>query len=197
VSFERLTKGDALAWVAGLALLLVTAIDWYSTILGNAARQIEHDVQVPSGPVGSDIPSTLKDQAALLAQGQEKNLWQVHGAIDRLILIVLLATALCATLAAIMRVAAQRYKGGFTPSAAAALLAAFGALLVLYRVVQQPGDDQVTTLKAGPWLALAALGLICLGASLAWRAERDGSVWKDADEPAAPEPGRTVKPGPA
>ncbi len=195
MSFERLTKGDALAWIAGLALLFVTAIDWYSTVLGNAARQVQHDVTVPGGPIGSEVPSTVKAQAGLVAQGQEKNLWQVHGAIDRLMLVVLLAAAACAALAAIMRVAARRYKGGFTPSAAAALLSALGIALVLYRIVQQPGDNQVTTLKSGPWLAFAALGLLCVGASLAWRAELDGGAWKDESAPAAPE--RAAKPGPA
>jgi hypothetical protein len=195
VSFERLTKGDALAWIAGLALLLVSAIDWYSTILGNAARAVEHDVQVPGGPLGSDIPSTVQDQAKLVAQAQEKNLWQVHGAIDRLMLIVLLAAALCAAVAAVLRVAGRRYGGGLTPSAAAALLAALGILLVLYRMVQQPGDNQVTTLKSGPWLAFVALGLLCIGASLAWKAERDGSAWQDGVEAAAAD--GAAKPDPA
>lgn len=195
MSFERLTKGDALAWIAGLALLFVTAVDWYSTVLGNAAREVQHDVQVPGGPIGSEIPSTVQDQARLVAQAQEKNLWQVHGAIDRLMLIVLLAAAACAALAAIMRVAGRRYKGGFTPSAAAALLSALGIALVLYRIVQQPGDNQVTTLKSGPWLAFVALGLICVGASLAWRAEQDGSAWRNESAPAAPE--GAAKPGPA
>jgi hypothetical protein len=193
VSFERLTKGDALAWIAALALLLVTAVDWYSTLQGNAARQIQHDVQVPTGGLGSEIPSTVQDQARLVAQAQEKNLWQVHGAIDRLMLIVLLAAVLCATLAAIMRVAAHRYGGALTPSAAAAVLAAVGALLVLYRIVQQPGDNQVTTLKSGPWLAFVALGALGLGATLAWRAERDGAAWKAE----AATPGGAAKPGPA
>jgi hypothetical protein len=197
MSFERLTKGDALAWVAALALVLVTAIDWFSTKLGDAARQIQHDVQVPNGPLGSEIPSTIQQQAKLVAQAQEKNLWQLHGGIDRLILIVLLAAALCAALAAAMRVAAHRYRGAFTPSAAAALLAALGALLVLYRLVQQPGDNQVTTVKSGPWLAFVALGLLCLGAALAWRAERDGTAYRDQDEPATPAPEGAAKPGPA
>src|SRR5947199_7906862 len=194
MSFERLTKGDALAWVAALGLLLVTALDWFSTKLGDAARQIQHEVQVPNGPLGSDIPSTIQKQAGQVAQAQEKNLWQLHGGIDRLILIVLLAAALCAALAAAMRVAAHRYRGAFTPSAAAALLAGLGALLVLYRLVQQPGDNQVTTVKSGPWLAFVALGLLCVGASLAWGAERDGSAWKD-EAPATPD--GAAKPGPA
>jgi hypothetical protein len=195
VSYERLTKGDALAWVAGLALLFVTAIDWYSTILGNDARQVQHDVTVPGGPLGSDIPSTIKSQAAQVAQAQEKNLWQVHGGIDRLILVVLLAAVACAALAAVMRVAAHRYSGAFTPSAAAALLSGLGAALVLYRIVQQPGDNQVTTLKSGPWLAFVALGLMCVGAALSWRAERDGTAWKDEPAPAAPD--GAARPGPA
>lgn len=195
MSFERLTKGDALAWVAGLALLIVTAIDWWSTKLGDAAQQIEHDVQVPAGPLGSDIPQTIQQQAKAVAQGQQKNLWQTHGAIDRVILVVLIAAALLAAFAAIMRVAARRYRGGFTPSAAAAAVAGFGALLVLYRVVQKPGDNSVTTVKSGPWLAFVALGLICIGAALAWRAEREGTAWKDDPAPAGPE--EAARPGPA
>lgn len=195
MSFERLTKGDALAWVAALAVLLVTAVDWFSTVLGDAARQIQHDVQLPAGPLGSQIPDTLQSQAKLVAQAQEKNLWQLHAGIDRLILVVLLAAAFCAAFAAVMRVAAHRYRGGFTPSAAAALLGGVGALLVLYRIVQQPGDNQVTTVKAGPWLAFVALGLLCVGASLAWRAEHDGTAWKDDAAAAAPD--SAPKPGAA
>lgn len=196
MSFERLTKGDALAWVAGLGLLIITAIAWWSSVLGDAARQIQHDVTVPPGPLGSDIPRTIQDQAKLVADAQQRNLWQTTGAIDRVILIVLLAAALTAAFAAIMRVAARRYRTSFTPSAAAAVLAAVGALLVLYRIVQQPGDNQVTTVKSGPWLAFVALGLLCLGASLAWGAERNGSAWKD-DEPAPATPERAARPGPA
>jgi hypothetical protein len=173
----------------------VTATDWYSTTLGNAARRIQHEVQNTGGPLSTDVTNTIDDQAKLVAQAQEKNLWQAHGAIDRVILIVVLAAALCAALAAVMRVAGRRYRGSLTPSAATASLAALGALLVLYRVVQQPGDNQVTTLKSGPWLAFVALGLVCLGASLAWRAERDGTAWND--EPADATPERAARPGPA
>lgn len=194
MSFERLTKGDAVAWVAALGLLLITALTWYSTQLGDAARQIQHDVNVPQGPIGSQVPSTIQQQAKEVAQAQEKNLWQLHSGIDRLLLVVILAAALCAAFAAAMRVAARRYRGAFTPSAAAAFLAGLGALLVLYRLVNQPGDNQVTTVKSGPWLAFVALGLLCVGASLAWGAERDGSAWKD-EAPATPE--GAAKPGPA
>src|SRR5437868_6215323 len=186
MTFERLTHGGALAWIARLGLLFVTAIAWFSTQVGDAARQMQHDVNVPQGPIGSEIPSTIKQQAGLVANGQEKSLWQLHAGIDRLILIVLLAAAISAAFAAAMRVADRRYKGTLTASAAAALLSGVGAGLVLYRLVNQPGDNQVTTVKSGPWLAFVAPGLLCLGASLAWRAERDGTVWRGEPATGAP-----------
>lgn len=182
MTFERLTIGDAIAWVAALALLLCTAVDWYSTVGGNEARQIQHDVDPSSlqGALGGEVPRNIEQQAALAAQADEKNIWQEKRAYDRLELLVLLAAAVAAATAAVLRTAGRRYEGWLTPSAVAAMLAAAGALMVLYRVVQQPGDDQVTTLKSGPWLAFIALGVLGFGASLAWRRERDGSAWKAA-----------------
>src|SRR6185312_12783779 len=153
VTFERLTIGDAIAWIAALALLLFTAVDWYSTVQGNEARQIQHDV-TPQGALGGDVARDIQQQANETANGDEKNLWQEHRAIDRLILVVLLGAAFAAAAAAALRVADRRFKGWLTPSAVAALLAAAGALLVLYRLGNQPGDDAATTLKSGPWLAL-------------------------------------------
>jgi hypothetical protein len=194
MTFERLTIGDAIAWIAALALLLFTAVDWYSTVQGNEARQIQHDV-TPQGALGGDVARDIQQQANETANGDEKNLWQEHRAIDRLMLLVLLGAAFAAATAAALRVADKRFKGWLTPSAIAALLAAAGALLVLYRLGNQPGDDAATTLKSGPWLALAALGVLGFGGSLAARAERDGKAWKDEPEatpaptPATPPPG--------
>lgn len=194
MTFERLTIGDAIAWLAALALLLFTAVDWYSTVQGNEARQIQHDV-TPQGALGGEVARDIQQQANETANGDEKNLWQEHRAIDRLILVVLLGAAFAAATAAALRVADKRFSGWLTPSAIAALLAAAGALLVLYRLGNQPGDDAATTLKSGPWLALAALGVLGFGASLAAKAERDGKAYKDdaeatpAPSPATPPPG--------
>ena len=190
MTFERLTIGDAIAWLAALALLLFTAVDWYSTVQGNEARQIQHDV-TPQGALGGDVARDIQQQANETANGDEKNLWQEHRAIDRLILVVLLGAAFAAAAAAALRVADRRFKGWLTPSAIAALLAAAGALLVLYRLGNQPGDDAATTLKSGPWLALAALGVLGFGASLASRAERDGRAYKDPEPTPAPQPATT------
>ena len=185
MTFERLTIGDAIAWIAALALLLFTAVDWYSTVQGNEARQIQHQV-TPQGALGGDVARNIEEQAGQTAEADEHNLWQEHRAIDRLMLIVLLGAAFAAATAAALRVAGKRFDGWLTPSAIAALLAAAGALLVLYRLGNQPGDDAATTLKSGPWLALAALGVLGFGASLAARAERDGRAWKEDPTPDSP-----------
>ena len=107
MSFERLTIGDAIAWVAALALLLFTAVDWYSTVQGNEARQIQHDVSPSSGALGGEVQRDIQEQASLTAQADEKNLWQEKRAIDRLELLLVLATALTASAAAVFRVGGQ------------------------------------------------------------------------------------------
>jgi hypothetical protein len=194
VTFERLTIGDAIAWIAALALLLFTAVDWYSTVQGNEARQIQHDV-TPQGALGGDVARNVEQQAAETAAADEHNIWQEHRAIDRLMLVVLLGAAFAAATAAALRVGGKRFDGWLTPSAIAALLAAAGALLVLYRLGNQPGDDAATTLKSGPWLALAALGVLGFGASVAVKAERDGKAWKDDPDPTSAPAPATPPPG--
>jgi hypothetical protein len=193
VTFERLTIGDAIAWIAALALLLFTAVDWYSTVQGNEARQIQHDVS-PQGALGGDVARNVQQQAAETAAADEHNLWQEKRAVDRLMLVVLLGAAFAAATAAALRVADKRFSGWLTPSAIAALLAAAGALLVLYRLGNQPGDDAATTLKSGPWLALVALGVLGFGASLAAKAERDGKAYKDGAEAMPAPPPATTQP---
>ena len=190
MTFERLTIGDAIAWIAALALLLFTAVDWYSTVQGNEARQIQHDVS-PQGALGGEVSRDIEQQASQTAQADEHNIWQEHGAVDRLELIVLLGAAFAAATAAVLRVAGKRYDTWLTPSAIAALLAAAGALLVLYRLGNQPGDNDVTTVKSGPWLAFIALGVLGFGASLAAKAERDGKAWKEEPAPVSPGPSAT------
>jgi len=184
---DRLYAQGAAPILAALALLLFTAVDWYSTVQGNEARQIQHDVS-PQGALGGEVARNVQEQAAQTAAADEHNIWQEHRLIDRLELIALLGAAFAAATAATLRVAGKRFDGWLTPSAIAALLAAAGALLVLYRLGNQPGDDAATTLKSGPWLALAAPGVLGFGASLAVNAEREGTAWKDASPAPPPAP---------
>ena len=73
--------------------------------------------------------------------------------------------------------------------------ASITALLVLYRIIQEPGFDELTTVQIGAPLALGVLGVIAFGAAIvAARAEpgRGARLARHRDEPA---PG--VENGPA
>ena len=166
MSFARLRAADWVAFIAALALLLVTAVDWYSTIQGEQAREFEQ-----SAPTrGED--AQLQDDAALVAEAQERNAWQVDGAIDRLILAGLLGTSALAVYSAFARAAGRAGDGGWAATGAAAVLT---ALLVLYRILQEPGFDAVTTVQIGAPLGLGVLGVIAFASALSLREEPEAA----------------------
>lgn len=168
MTFARLTRGDWVAWVAALALLLTLALDWYGSQLGDEARRIERTA--PAAPVAQD----LREDARIVAEGQERNAFQADAVIDRVILVVLLSAALLAFAAGVARAAGKRFEPPGTPSAAAALAGVAGAALVAYRIVQEPGLDAATTVKLGALLGLISSGVLALGAAAALRAEQEG-----------------------
>jgi drug/metabolite transporter (DMT)-like permease len=165
MSFARLRAADWVAFVAALALLFATAADWYSTEGGRQAREFEQGA--PARGEGAE----LADDAAAVAEGEERNAWQADGAIDRAILVALLGTAAFAILAAFARAAGRRSEDGVGPTAWAGTAAALTALLVLYRVIQEPGFDEVNTVQYGAPLALGLLGLIAFACAMSVRAE--------------------------
>ena len=83
----------------------------------------------------------------------------------------MLLAILFAVLTAITRAAGAKPTKGIGPAGAAALFAAAAAALVAYRIVQEPGLDSATTVKAGAPLALIGLAMIALGSSSALRAD--------------------------
>jgi hypothetical protein len=166
MTFARLRAADWVALLAALALLLITAADWYGTATGEEARRIQ-GLANPSGALGGEVAREVRDQAGLVAESQERNAWQAGGAIDKLILAALLATFVLAVVAAFRRAAGS----GRTTMLAMALAATVTALLVAYRVVQEPGFDDVTTVKAGAPLALIALGVLALASAPSVRRE--------------------------
>jgi len=183
MTFARLRAADWVVFVAALALLFVTAADWYSTKGGERARQFEQSA--PTRGEGAE----LRDDAAATAENQERNAWQLDGGIDRVILVGLLGTALLAVYAAFTRAAGRRYERGLSPTGWAGLAAALTALLVLYRIIQEPGFDEVTTVQAGAPLALGVLGVIAFACATSVRAEEDGTEFRElkpADEAAPP-----------
>jgi len=175
VTLERLTRGDWVAWLAALALLFATSIDWYSTKIGQEARQIQGQTN-PHGALGGEIGRNVQREARETAESQEKNAWQEHRLIDRVILVLILGAVLAATAAAVLRVAERPPEAALTASGLAALLATVAALLVVYRMIQKPGLDAAATIKPGAPIALGLLGLLALGAADTLRAAQRKSA---------------------
>jgi drug/metabolite transporter (DMT)-like permease len=178
MTFARLRLADWVVLLAALALLLVTAADWYSTQGGEQAREFERGA--PAQGEGAE----LADDAAAAAEGEERNAWQADAGIDRVILVALLGTSLLGVYAAFMRAAGRRYEGALSPTAWAGVAAAITALLVLYRVLQEPGFDEVTTVQFGAPLALGVLGVLAFAAATSVRAEEEGTEFREV-EPAS------------
>ena len=169
MTFTRLGRGDLLAMVAALALLLVMATDWYTTKLGEQARDVQEKIlpQVNN----QTVPSESAKEGAF-ADSQEKNAWQADALIDRLILIALVAAIVLALVAAWARAADRRIRiGRLTPSALASIVGLAACLMIVYRILQPPGINSGAVVKAGAPLGLLCVGLLALGARVAARGE--------------------------
>lgn len=190
MTFARLRTADWLAMVAALALFLLMAADWYSTNLGDEARKVQQNTQgQASGEAGQDLRDA--NQAAKnVAEEQERNAWQADAFIDRVILIMLLATVALALAAGFLRAAGRRFEPPWTPSGLAAVAAGITAVLVTYRIIQEPGFDDATNVKAGAPLAVIALGAIVLACSRGLKHEEQGEPFREvpAPQPAEPAP---------
>ena len=125
--------------VAALALLLVMAMDWYSSTVGERAREVEKLSEPSGGTVADDTQRENQQRPREQAQGEEKNAWQAPGLIDKLILIGLLGTIVLAVAGAWLRAAGRRFEPPSTPATATAVVATVTGLLVAYRIIQEPG----------------------------------------------------------
>jgi hypothetical protein len=197
VNFARLQRSDAVALVAAFALLLVMAMDWYSTVAAENARRTE-EITEPSGAAGGEVGRAIDTRAREAAEEGERNAWQADGAIDRVILVVLLAAYALAVLSAFLRAAGRRVTPPLTPAALGAGTGALGGALVAYRIWQEPGLDAATTIQSGAPLAIIVLAILSLALATAYRGEESGAAWKRielVDAAAAKPP--TAEPPPA
>jgi hypothetical protein len=172
VRFERLAPGHVVAAVAALVLLLVMAMDWYGSHAADLAHQIGDSAQT-SGAEGGEVGRAVKQDADRVIARDEKNAWQEQDTLDRVLLGLLLASVFLPLFAAAYRASGRRATPPWTPSGLAALVAALTGLLVVYRIVNQPGPDITTTVKIGAPLGLIALVAIGLGATWALKGEED------------------------
>jgi peptidoglycan/LPS O-acetylase OafA/YrhL len=169
VSFRRLTPGHVLALAGALALLLAMAPDWYTDKTGEQDRYFQTRI-APQLNTQSE-PSESQKQAEA-AETHEKNAWQAPGAIDKLIVLGLLATAVLAIASAYMRAAGRER----TPSSLAAAVGLVTAALIAYRIIQPPGLNEAAVVKWGAPLGLVCVGLVTLGSRMAARGERNTSA---------------------
>lgn len=179
MTFGRLIAADILAMVAALALLFAMAADWYSSASGEEARRIERFTK-PQGATGGEVSREVEERARAVAEGAERNAWQLSDPIDRVVLAALVATVACALLAGFLRAAGRRFESPLTPSAVAGILAALSGALIGYRMLDQPGVDEATTVSSGAPIALVVLGLLVLCCARAVRAEETGTAWDGA-----------------
>lgn len=189
MSFLRLTPGHVIAALAALALLLVTAADWYTTAEGEESRRIESIQGEPEEGAGGQITREVTESASITAESAERNAWDPDGPFDVIVLVSLLTAVVLALLAAVLRAAGRRYEPPLTPSVLAGGVATIAAVLVLARMIQKPLAEAGAEIEPGAPAALVALGAMAVGAALAARVERDegdSRVEPDADGAHAP-----------
>ena len=173
MDFTRLTQGEKIAGVSGVALILIMFIfSWYGVEVG-----------------GESVP----DSGA--------NAWESFSFID----VILFITAAAAIGLAL--ISASQTEVGL-PVAASAVVAGLGVLsvlLVLYRIIDTPGDvstasallqvDVGVTREIGVWLGLIAAVGVAYGG---WRAmqEEGTSFGEEADRFRGPDEGPGEAPPP-
>jgi hypothetical protein len=165
----RLSRSQLVAAAAALLLLLVMALDWYSTPTGQEARRVE-DVADPEGlePEAAEAQRELREDARVVAEGEESNAWQPLEAVDVLILVLLLATVALALLAAFLSATDRKATNAWIPTA---LTATAAALLIAYRMLQEPGLDAGTEISIGAPLGLLLCAGVALASAVAMRSE--------------------------
>jgi hypothetical protein len=170
LTFERLRISDWVVFIAALALLFTTAPVWYSTKAGDEARRVQQEAQPEEGQSSGQAEAEVEREAGALADNAEKNAWEVDGTIDRIILICILLTSVLGVLAGFWR-ASGRTARGIGPYGLCGLAASVTALLVLYRILQEPGFDDLTVVKIGAPLTLGVLGIYAFAAATSLRDE--------------------------
>ena len=146
----RLRHGDWVAGAGGVALLASMFLHWYGAA-------------VPAG--FEDLPG----QIGTLNLSIEATAWQAFGVLD--IVLALLA------LVPLALVVAQATRD--TPSIPVAfgvftvLAGALAALLILYRIANQPGPNELVDVQAGAWLGLLAALIVTAGG---WLSTRDEAI---------------------
>jgi hypothetical protein len=176
-------------------LLLVMAMNWYGSHEADLARRLSNSANIGGGEAG-EVGREVKADADRIIARDEKNPWQEQATVDRVLLVLLLLSVFLPLVAAATRAAGRRPRPPWTPTAFAAVAAVSAALLLAYRIVNQPGNDAVTTVKIGAPIGLLLLAIIGLGSASAFRGEAEWAELREraADGEAAAESPATAEP---
>src|SRR3954447_17270247 len=141
------------------------APDWYTDKTGEQERDLQGKVapQLNTQSVPSESEKLAED-----AETHEKNAWQAPGAIDKLILLGLLAMVVLSVACVYLRAAGRDR----TPIGLVTIIGLVTAVLIAYRIIQPPGLNEAAVVKWGAPAALVCVGLVALGSRMASRAER-------------------------
>ncbi len=179
--------GHAVAGLAALGLLLVTVgVDWYGTAQGDEAARIEEQTEDAPGAEAGEVPRAQNERAGEVADRETDKAWEADGIIDRVVLVLLAATILLAVVTWFVRSLGAAPTPGLGPAGLTALLATGAAVLVAYRIMQEPGLDSATNVKTGPLIALFLLAAIALGSSAALRADDREAEKEEAADAGTP-----------
>lgn len=168
MTFARLNRGDVVAFVAALCVLLVLPLPWYST---KQAEQLRHDAGQFVPQIDTQETPSLSQQARQAAAAQEKNAWRADGAVDRLLLVAILAAVVLTIGGAFARAAGWRPRSALTPSQLSSFAGLAAVALLVYRILEPPGLHAAAVVKAGPALALVCMGALTIGARVAAHGE--------------------------
>lgn len=131
MDFSRLRTGELIAGICGVLLLIVMFFSWYG--IGGAAGSILS---------AANVDTTV-------------NAWKAFDFID----IVLFVAAIVAIGAAVLSASGRSVALPVAASVIVTVLGIIVALLVLYRIINQPGPNDVVDVKFGAYLGF----LLCLG----------------------------------
>src|SRR4051794_20197597 len=155
------------------------AMDWYGSHAADAAHQVSNTANT-SGAQAGEAGRALKQDADEVIARDEKIAWQEKDFLDRLLLVLLLGSVFLALFAAGYRASGRRAEPPWTPSAFAAIVAALAALIVAFRIINEPGNDLTTTVKLGAPLGLLCLAAIGIGSANAFKGEADWAEMRRA-----------------
>ena len=154
MDLSRLRRGERIAAGAAVLLFIDMFLHWYKADIGNIVPGV--------GNLGISVPDA------------EASAWQTFSILDIFLLLVILVALGLAFLSATQRSVAL-------PVAASVIVTVLGGiatLIVLLRLIDQPGPDGIVDIKLWAWVGLLLCAAIAYGG---WTSMRDeGTSLADA-----------------